>query len=57
MDSRPPVAVASPYKSRRGWLIAFGVIEILIGCSFLLMILLYTRKFFPTEDGLTSAAR
>jgi hypothetical protein len=39
MDSTLPVAVPSPYKSRRGWLIAFGVIEILMGCSFLLMIL------------------
>jgi hypothetical protein len=39
MDSSLPVAVPSPYKSRRGWLIAFGIIEILIGCFFLLMIL------------------
>ncbi len=39
MDSTLPVAVPSPYKSRRGWLIAFGVIEILIGCSFLLVLL------------------
>lgn len=29
-----------PYKNRRGWLIAFGVVEILIGCFFLLMIAL-----------------
>jgi hypothetical protein len=45
MDSRFPVAVPSPHKSRRGWLIAFGVIEILIGCSFLLMILFSVIAF------------
>jgi hypothetical protein len=39
MDSLLPVAVPVLYKSRRGWLIAFGVIEILMGCAFLLMIL------------------
>jgi hypothetical protein len=39
MASTSPIAVPSPYKSQRGWLIAFGVIEILIGCVFLLMIL------------------
>jgi len=39
MDSTLPVAVPSAYKSRRGWLIAFGVIEILMACIFLLMIL------------------
>jgi hypothetical protein len=38
MDSTPPVAVPSPYPSRRGWLIAFGVIEILMACGFLLML-------------------
>jgi hypothetical protein len=45
MDSALPVAVPSTYKSRRGWLIAFGVIEILIGCSFLLMILFSVIAF------------
>jgi len=45
MDSTLPVAVPSPYKSRRGWLIAFGVIEILMGCSFLLMILFSVIAF------------
>lgn len=39
MDPTPPVVTPIPYKSRRGWLIAFGVIEILMGCGFLLMIL------------------
>jgi hypothetical protein len=39
MDSSLPVAVPVPYKSRRGWLIAFGIVEILIGCAFVLMIL------------------
>jgi len=38
MDSSLPVAVPVPYKSRRGWLIAFGVVEILIGVAFLLML-------------------
>jgi hypothetical protein len=38
MDSTLPVAVPPAYPSRRGWLIAFGIIEILFGCSFLLMI-------------------
>jgi hypothetical protein len=45
MDPTLPVAVPSPYKSRRGWLIAFGVIEILMGCSFLLMILFSAIAF------------
>jgi hypothetical protein len=40
MASNPPVALPSPYPSRRGWLIAFGIMEILIGCGFVLMILL-----------------
>jgi hypothetical protein len=39
MDSTLPAAVPPPYQSRRGWLITFGVIEILMGCVFLLMIL------------------
>ena len=46
MDSTLPVAVPIPYKSRRGWLIAFGVIEILVGCGFLLMILFSAFAFF-----------
>jgi len=45
MDSTLPVAVPSPYKSRRGWLIAFGVIEILMACAFLLLILLSVIAF------------
>jgi hypothetical protein len=32
----PPMAA---YKDRRGWLIAFGVLEILIACFFLFMVL------------------
>jgi hypothetical protein len=49
MDASMPVAVPPPFKSRRGWLIVFGIIEILIGCSFLLMILLSAFAFFgPT---------
>src|SRR5208283_5569806 len=46
MDSTLPVAVPPPYKSRRGWLIAFGAIEILMGCAFLLMILFSALVFF-----------
>lgn len=33
-----PVPQPPSYKNRRGWLIAFGVVEILIACLFLLMI-------------------
>lgn len=34
----PPVAPpAPPFKNRRGWIIAFGVFEILIGCLVLLL--------------------
>ena len=40
MDSSLPVAVPLPYKSRRGWLITFGVVELLIACLFLLVLLL-----------------
>jgi MFS family permease len=39
MDSALPVAVPAPHKNRRDWLIAFGIIEILVGCAFLFMIL------------------
>ena len=45
MDTSLPVAVPVPYKNRRGWLIAFGVVEILMGCGFLLMILLSAFAF------------
>jgi hypothetical protein len=45
MDSTLPVAVPPAYPSRRGWLIAFGVIEILMGCAFLLMIVLSAFAF------------
>jgi hypothetical protein len=34
LPSQPP----APFKNRRGWLIAFGVIEILIACSCLLLL-------------------
>ena len=45
MDSSLPAAVPVLYKSRRGWLIAFGVIEILIGCAFVLMIVVSAFAF------------
>jgi hypothetical protein len=38
MDTSPPIAFPSPYPSRRGWLIAFGIIEILMACGFLLVL-------------------
>jgi hypothetical protein len=61
MDSSLPVAVPSPYKSRRGWLIAFGIIEILIGCLFLLVILLFVitlvrRTAYPMPSSQMSLA-
>lgn len=57
MDSTLPVAVPSPYKSRRGWLLAFGVIEILMGCLFLLMILFSAYIFFgPPAAKMASGA-
>ena len=35
-----PLQTPAPFKSRRGWLIVFGVIEILIAGSFLLLLAL-----------------
>src|SRR5436309_2035132 len=41
MDELQPSAPQSfaplPYKDRRGWLIAFGIVQILIACFFLLL--------------------
>src|SRR5947207_616788 len=34
---QPPIPASVPYKNRRGWLIAFGIVQILIPCFFLLM--------------------
>jgi hypothetical protein len=45
MDSALPVAVPAPHKNRRDWLIAFGIIEILVGCAFLLMIVFSAVAF------------
>jgi hypothetical protein len=45
MSSVLPASVPVPYKSRRGWLIAFGVVEILIASFFLLLILLTLIAF------------
>ena len=51
------VAAPPPYKSRRGWLIAFGVVEILFGCLFLLMIALSAFAFFgPAAAGMPPGA-
>ncbi len=46
MDSTLPVPVPPSYKNRRGWLIAFGVIEILLGCFFIFMIGFSAYAFF-----------
>jgi len=40
MDSELSTAPPLPYKNRRGWLIAFGVAEILIACFLLLCVAL-----------------
>jgi len=57
MDSTPPVAVPSPYENRRGWLIAFGVIDILMGCAFLLLILFLAITFLgPAAAKMPSGA-
>jgi hypothetical protein len=57
MDASMPVAVPIPYKSRRGWLIAFGVIEILIACGFLLMLLFSAFMLLgPMADNMPKGA-
>src|SRR5437868_12457342 len=35
--SMPQTFAPLPYKNRRGWLISFGIVQILIACFFLLM--------------------
>jgi hypothetical protein len=40
MSPSLPVKLPAPFKNRRGWLIAFGVIEILIACFCLLLVAL-----------------
>jgi hypothetical protein len=35
-----PSQLPAPFKNRRGWLIAFGVIEIVIACLCLLLVAL-----------------
>src|SRR5881394_2876059 len=38
LPQAPPQSPAPhPFKNRRGWLIAFGIVQILIACFFLLM--------------------
>ncbi len=57
MDASLPVALPVHYESRRGWLIAFGVIEILMGCAFLLMLLSMAIYFLePTAGGMPPGA-
>lgn len=58
MDASVPPAVPVPYKNRRGWLIAFGIGEILIGCSFLLMLGMMAFVFYgPVAARMPSAAK
>jgi len=46
MDTTLSASNQPPYKNQRGWLIAFGVVEILIACAFLLMLLFSAIMFF-----------
>jgi len=58
MGASLPLAVPVPYKSRRGWLIAFGIAEILIGCSFLLMLGMMALVFYgPVAARMPAEAR
>ena len=54
MSDASAVLAPPPFKNRRGWLIAFGVVEILIGCFFLLMIafaLFALMSSTPPQNG------
>ena len=43
ISAAPMIQPAAPsFKDRRGWLVAFGVVEILIACFFLLMVVFMT---------------
>ncbi len=57
MDASLPVAVPVRYESRRGWLIAFGVVEILMGCVFLLILLFLAIAILgPAAAGIAPGA-
>ncbi len=58
----PPIAPSPPYKDRRGWLIALGIVEILIGCWNVLLVatvlitFLFLKAPFPNQPGAMSPA-
>lgn len=63
MTPELPAPLAAPYKNRRGWLIAFGVVEILIGCFCLLTLgfvifsfLMMGNRIPPVESSMSPAA-
>lgn len=45
MEDDTPQSITPPYEDRRGWLIAFGVIDILFACGFLLILGLVAFAF------------
>lgn len=53
MDSAIAESPAPPYKDRRGWLVAFGVIEILLGATSLLLgvVALISALIIKTPHG------
>ncbi len=60
MENAAPQSITAPYEDRRGWLIAFGVIDILFGCGFLLMLGLVAFAFlgpFATTMAGSAAPR
>jgi len=59
MDSTLGVAGPSPYKSRRDWLNAFGVIEILMGGAFLLfaIVILWAAGATMPSNAISPPAR
>ncbi len=46
MDALTPEIPPTPYKNRRGWLIAFGIFEILMGCFSLLLFGFFIFAFY-----------
>jgi len=52
-DGVIPVVAPPPYKNRRGWLVAFGIFEILIGCVLLLLIAasMYALRSAPANPA------
>jgi hypothetical protein len=50
-----PAQLPAPFKNRRGWLIFFGVIEILIACLCLLLVALTATGFVAMRSAPTGA--